>query len=794
VVGTTIDHYRIAERLGAGGMGEVYRAEDIRLGRSVALKFPQSKLQHDPEQRSRLMREARAAAALRSPHIAAIYDIGEHEGSIYIAMEFVDGQLLSSRIEREPLEVREAVNIAMQVAEALEEAHSRGIVHRDIKSANIIVSDRGRVKVLDFGLAKFMTAAEPSGLSATVSQQTTAGTVLGTFSYMSPEQALGRAVDHRSDIFSLGVVIFEMTTARLPFQGSTATEILDRIMHHEPAALARFNYEVPADLERIVRKALQKNADFRYQTARDFYIDLRDLSRVLDSAGRVDAPASDGVAGASAGVAAEPGSQAVAVMTFSNITKEPADDWIGTGIAETITADLKNVHGLSVMGRAQIFDALKTMSSTASLDERAAIEIGRHLGAAWIVGGGYQRLGEMIRITAQIIEVRTSSVIKTLKIDGRIADLFDLQDRIVLELSQGLNLELAATDIANIERDETKSIEAYEDYSRGLMNLRIASRDSIDRAIASFERAIDRDPKYAAAWAALGEASQLKGGFLSLPDLLERGVAALRRAIELDPKLANAYSWLGAALVNIGRYDEAIETISKGIELEPGNAGAHAALARAYWIGKGRIDEGIRELEQTIAINPQAGYSYLQLGLLYALRGDFAKAEEICMTAVQLQEQYMSGTEGLLVVGAHARLGYIYYLQGRYDEAIRHYERELMFLSSSDHALRDRTSIEVNQKMGAAYLRKGKTDEANQYFDRALKSYQKRVSGGADDPFTKYYIASLFALRGDVDSALRHLTESSAQLRELNRTRLRVDPDFDAVRQDPRFAALVAGA
>ncbi|MEN3331800.1 MAG: eukaryotic-like serine/threonine-protein kinase, partial [Blastocatellia bacterium] len=483
MTGKIMLHYKIADRLGAGGMGEVYRAEDTRLGRQVALKFLPASYQYDPDRRARFFREARAATAMRSPYVAAIYDIGEYDGAAFIAMEFVEGELLSVKLERGPLPIVDAIDIAMQVADALDEAHGLGIVHRDIKSANIMLTGRGLAKVLDFGLAKLTgpllpaSDADSSETTTELGHETVIGVVAGTVSYMSPEQGLGRDVDHRSDIFSLGVVIYEMLTGRLPFSGASSTEIIDVIVHTEPPAIARFNYSVPHELERIVRKMLAKDPNYRYQSARELYIDLRNLQRDLQvnkQTGNISGPPTEHhptamlTNGAAAIVtAATRLENAVAVMTFANITKEPADDWIGSGIAETVTADAKKIRGLVVIGRERIFETLKNLSSgqLAQSDEVIAIDLGRHLGARWILAGGYQKIGEMIRITARIIDVRTGEIVKTVKIDGRIAEIFDLQDKIVYELSQGLNLSLNTSEINAIEHDETQSVEAYEQFS-----------------------------------------------------------------------------------------------------------------------------------------------------------------------------------------------------------------------------------------------------------------------------------------------------------------------------------------
>jgi non-specific serine/threonine protein kinase len=788
-------------------MGEVYRAEDTRLGRSVALKFLPASYQYDPTRRERFFREARAASALRSPHIAAIYDIGEDDGASFIVMEYVEGELLSRRLEGGPLPVIEAIGIAMQVADALDEAHSAGIVHRDIKSSNLMITGRGLVKVLDFGLAK---VSGPIGLAGSdadsneptvnLGQETAVGLVVGTVSYMSPEQALGRAVDHRSDIFSLGIVAYEMLTGRLPFEGGSSTEVIDRLVHEEPPAPARFNYGVPSELERIVRKALEKNPDFRYQAAREMYIDLRNLRRDLTAGSRtgsVSLQTSEQQATAilsdTAAIEFPKLENAVAIMTFSNITKEPADDWIGSGIAETVTADLKHIRGIAVIGRERMFEVLKNLGvgSLSDFDDAFAIDLGRRLGAAWLIGGGYQRIGDMIRITARFIDVDTGAVVKTVKIDGKISEIFNLQDRIVYEMSHGLNVELGTSEITEIEREETRSVEAYEHYSRGMINLRSGSRDTLDRAIHHFEKATEHDPNYARAWASLGAAYDLKGDFLSIPELSHRAIEYELKAIQLNPRLSHAYMWLGGAYSSIGRFDEAIEAVKEAVRLEPNNAGAHSTLARAYWLGKGMIDEGITELQHAISLNPEAGYSYLQLALLYTIRGRYDRAEAVARQAIELQERFISGKEGLKIVGAHSRLGYAYYCQGRYDEALAEYEKELGFLLSSDHALRERALIELDQKMGAVYLRRGMAEEAEAHFSRAIRRFEERLAKGADDAPTRYYMACLYSLRGDTDPAIKCLEESIARLRTINTIRARTDPDFGNIRDDPRFRQAV---
>jgi tetratricopeptide (TPR) repeat protein len=481
----------------------------------------------------------------------------------------------------------------------------------------------------------------------------------------------------------------------------------------------------------------------------------------------------------------------VAVMTFQNITREAADDWIGTGIAETVSTDLKNVHNLSVIGRARVYDALRNLSSDGHLNESLAIDIGRRLGASWVVTGGYQRLGPMIRITANFVEVSTGDVQRTVKVDGKLDDIFELQDKIVYELTQGLNVAIAGSELAQIEKQETRSVEAYESYARGMMNLRQATRDSMDRAISAFEDATAHDPEYAIAWAALGNAYALKGAFLSLTDMIHKAIDIEQRALSIDPELADAHMWLGMALVNLGRVDDGIVSIREAIRLEPDNGQARQALARALWVGHGDFAAAVPEFERAIQLNPEAGYSYLQLALLLAWDGQHARAEEISRRAIDLQEQYISGNAGLQIVGAHSRLGYIFYLQGRYDEALKEYEREMAFINSSDHALRERTNIELNVKLGAVYLRQGRADDAERHFERARKAFDARVARGADDPATRYYIATMYALRGDADRAVDSLERVAKLQPALTPARASRDPDLAALRADPRFEELL---
>jgi tetratricopeptide (TPR) repeat protein len=424
-------------------------------------------------------------------------------------------------------------------------------------------------------------------------------------------------------------------------------------------------------------------------------------------------------------------------------------------------------------------------------DEKVATRVGQEVGARWIIGGGYQRLGELLRITARFVEVATGEVVKTVKIDGRMSEVFELQDKIVDELSRDLELSLRSGEQQIIRQRETDVIEAYEALNKARIEMYSGSREGLNRGIQLLEHAIALDPNYAQAYAGLGYALTLKGQFLTMPALFDRAVEHLQKAIELRPMLADSYSALGMAFTAMDRVDDAIGALRRAQAFAPNDPFVRAALGRVYFIGKGMFREAAAEYERALSDDPEGGWIAPALAHCLIYLGELERAERMARQAIGAQEQYLSTHEGIQIVGAFARLGHVYYLQGRYDDAIAEYYREVVFLRQTDHALKERMLIEVYQKLTSAYVRQGSMDDARQSFEYVTEGFEARLGKGGDDPFTRYYVACAYAMMGDRERALEHLKEAIEGRRNFNAARARIEIDFESLRGDPRFQELV---
>ncbi len=782
MLGERLAHYRILERIGEGGMGEVFKAEDLKLLRLVALKVLRGGT--GDERHARLQHEARAASALSHPNIATIYEIGEGERAgqrmSFIAMEYVAGSRLTDAAAASADGVPGVLRLVKDVANALDEAHRSGVIHRDIKPSNVLVTNGGRVKVLDFGIAMYCPAADASRetwsgpLAGAKGAKGADGEVAGTVSYMSPEQLLGRDLDARTDVFSLGVVLYELLAKRLPFEGATLGATFDALLHAEPTPLPALTGTVDAELWRVVRRMLEKERERRYPTMRDVELDLCAVLR------------GDAVARSA------PLERSVAVMGFTNITGSPEDEWLATAIAETVTADLKELGGVAVFGNERVHEVLRRLRSGHTvLDERLAIEAGREMGARWIVTGGFQRVGEQLRITARFLEVATGEVLRTVKIDGPTADLFALQDRVARELAQGL--PVLVSPVAPVEApEETTVLPAYEAYTKGVYNRRIAGRDSLERAILFFERAVSLDPLYLRAQVALAMAYDDKGQDLSADEPVEKAVAIFQRVLARDPSRSEAWRGYASALGYLGRDAEALAAVQRALALRPEDARVHASYARILFLGQARFAEAAAELEIALRLNPQAGWAALQLVHCYTLMGELGMAEAMARRAVDLQRQLVSGKEGFLIVGAHTRLGYVLVLQGRFEAAQEEYQEEALFLARVEHVLRQRARIELDARLGELLQKLGRDEESRVHLRRAVTSFEERLAMGADEPFTRYYAALALALLGERNRALEFLEEAAKKRRRFTVARSLVEPGLAEVRSEPRFAAFAA--
>lgn len=785
--GQRLGPYTLVSALGSGGMGEVYLGHDTRLGRQVALKFLPASLRQDSERLRRFQHEARAASTLNHPNVATIYEIGEAEGVTFIAMEYIEGVTLDRKISAGPLTAPEIVNISIQIADALDDAHARGVVHRDIKSANIMVTRREQVKVLDFGLAKLSSIVDQQLSDLPTAVKTMPGLVMGTVQYMSPEQALGKSLDARSDIWSLGVVLYELATGKKPFSGATATETIDNIRHSQPEAIARFNYDIPAELERIVRKCLEKNPESRYQSARELMIDLKNLRRTLEHgptvtvkspAGksnlriRIIAPVAAVVVIAllsvyyliqrrqqQAQVASAAEIKSIAVLPFKPLVINDRDETLELGMADTLITKLSNIRQVDV----RPISAVRKYTGL----EQDAIAAGRDQQVDAVLDGVIQRAGDKVRVSVRFLRVSDQAQLWSGEFQEHMTEIFAVQDSISERVVSALALTLAGGERQRLAKQYTQNTEAYELYLKGRYHLNRLTDDGFLKARDYFQQAVDRDPNYALAHAALAEAYVALGGWnVTTPnEAFPKGRDAAKQALKLDPNLAEPHAML--AMISFA-YDwdwkTAEEEFRKALELNPNSPDPHQWYSY-YLTAMGRFEESLAQMERARELDPASLSKVAGVGEILNFMGRIDEAIRQQEKALEMEPN--SGF-------AQWALGNIYVHKRMYDKAIEQYKKAIPLSGNSP---------DEPATLAYAYAKSGHRTQALQTIGELVKRSERSYV-----PST--LIAATYAAVGDHQEASRWL-HKAVQQRDGVLVFMNVDPIFEDLRSDPRYSEII---
>lgn len=822
VVPEIISHYRLIRKLGAGGMGEVYLADDLELSRKVAIKFVLPGSGPEQEVRKRLILEAQAAAALEHPNICAVYEVGRHENYSFIVMQYVEGLTLSNRLQQGPLELREVLEIAIQVADALWEAHSHGIVHRDIKPQNIMITARGQVKLMDFGLAKVMPGHSLVDSEArTESLMTEPGMVVGTLPYMSPEQVRGQTIDARTDIFSLGVVLYEILAGRQPFAADTAMDVLAAILTRELPPLSE-EREVPDDLDQIVAKSMTKEREERYQRIEDLLADLKDLKLRLEyDAGGPHSVARELRGGATikpsnslspvvtsdktrlsqtgdAAVSQSASSiqysishigrhrfavaglvivvlvltgtgilqltisgnrmDSIAILPLVNMGTDFDSEYLSDGITESLINSLSQLPSLKVMSRASVF-----RYKGRDIDAQA---VAHELNVKSVVTGRVMQRGGELEIAIDLVDARDNRQLWGEKYNRKLSNILGLQEEIAREISQKLRLKLSVEDEKRITKHYTDNSEAYQLYLLGRLYWNKFTLEGLNKSIEYYNQAIEKDPRFALAYAGLADTYVvLAANWVSPGEVIPKGKEAAARALEIDNTLAEAHYTQGEiAFINDWNWPVAEKELKRALELNPGYASAHVLYCQFLRI-VGRLDEALSTIRRAAELDPLSPRTKLQVGLTYYFLRQYDKALAEYQSIPEIDSGFF----------------YAYLNMGRVYEENRDYDQALAILDKAK-SLSEQNPL-VLAEIGRTNAVSGNTAEARKIAE-SLKQMAKQ------EYVHSYELAAIYAGLGDKDQAFAWL-EKAYEQRSARILPLGIDPHFDSLRSDSKCQDLL---